>query len=58
MTATNKPCWAIETDPMCQTMSHLTLKVERNQMPAPDTHVISYCVTCTDTDMNGQCDMQ
>lgn len=52
----NKPCWAIETDPMCSSMSHLTLKVERAQMPAPDTHVISYCVTCTDANMDGTCD--
>jgi hypothetical protein len=54
--STNKPCWAIETDPMCSTMSHLTLKVERSQMPAPDTHVVSYCVTCTDANMDGMCD--
>ena len=44
--SSNKPCWAIETDPMCTgTMDHLTLKVERSEAPAPDTHVISYCVT-------------
>jgi hypothetical protein len=54
--STNKPCWAIEMDPMCNTNSHLTLKVERAQMPAPDTHVISYCVTCTDANMDGTCD--
>ena len=59
MSSGNKPCWAIETRPdELQSMSHLTLKIERNQMPAPETHVISYCVTCTDSDMNGQCDMQ
>jgi hypothetical protein len=54
--STNKPCWAIETDPMCATATHQTLKVERNQAPAPDTHVISYCVTCTDSNMDGTCD--
>jgi hypothetical protein len=27
------------------TSPHLTLKVERNEAPAADTHVISYCVT-------------
>jgi len=56
--STNKPCWAIEMDPMCATTSHLTLKVERNQDPPPDTHVISYCVTCTDANMDGVCDPQ
>jgi hypothetical protein len=56
--STNKPCWAIEMDPMCSSMSHLTLKVERSQMPAPDTHVISYCVTCLDANMDGTCDQQ
>jgi hypothetical protein len=54
--SSNKPCWAIEMDPMCATTSHLTLKVERNQAPAPDTHVVSYCVTCTDANMDGVCD--
>jgi hypothetical protein len=44
--STNKPCWAIEVDMMnCMEGDHLTLKVERNEAPAPDTHVISYCVT-------------
>ncbi|HEX5062284.1 MAG TPA: hypothetical protein VFV99_23095 [Kofleriaceae bacterium] len=44
--STNKPCWAIETDTMnCTAGDHLTLKVERNEAPAADTHVISYCVT-------------
>lgn len=42
----NKPCWAIETDPMnCAGGQHLTLKIERSVAPAPDTHVVSYCVT-------------
>jgi hypothetical protein len=42
----NKPCWAIEMDPMnCTANSHLTLKIERSQAPPPDTHVVSYCVT-------------
>ena len=44
--STNKPCWAIETDTInCTAGDHLTLKIERDQAPAPDTHVISYCVT-------------
>ena len=55
--STNKPCWAIETDTMnCTGGQHLTLKVERSQAPPPDDHVISYCVTCTDTNMDGVCD--
>jgi hypothetical protein len=60
--SSNKPCWAIVLDSqatppqMCATTSHLTLEVERNQAPPPDDHVISYCVTCTDADMNGVCD--
>jgi hypothetical protein len=44
--STNKPCWSIVPDPEnCSMAPHLTLKVERNEAPAPDTHVISYCVT-------------
>lgn len=44
--STNKPCWSIQTDMMnCASEPHLTLKVERNEAPAGDTHVISYCVT-------------
>jgi hypothetical protein len=43
--STNKPCWSIQVDPKCGGPGMLTLKVERNEMPAPDTHVISYCVT-------------
>ncbi|HEY5945321.1 MAG TPA: hypothetical protein VIV40_07515, partial [Kofleriaceae bacterium] len=44
--STNKPCWAIEVDTMnCTAGDHLTLKIERNEAPASDTHVISYCVT-------------
>ena len=45
--STNKPCWSIQTDTMnCTgTDHHLTLKIERNEAPADDTHVISYCVT-------------
>ena len=47
MSSTNKPCWAIEQDPVNCAMSPMmqTLKVERDQAPPPDTHVISYCVT-------------
>jgi hypothetical protein len=45
--STNKPCWAIETDPMCTANTHQTLKVERTVAPPPDDHVISYCVTKT-----------
>ncbi len=56
--SSNLPCWAIETDTAnCSSGSHLTLKVERgNTTPPPDTHVISYCVTCTDANMDGMCD--
>ncbi len=44
--ATNKPCWAIETDTAnCTSGSHLTLKVERSTAPDQNTHVVSYCVT-------------
>jgi hypothetical protein len=44
--STNKPCWAIETDAVkCMTAPSLILNVIRNEAPAPDTHVISYCVT-------------
>jgi len=44
--ATNKPCWAIETDAAnCTANSHLTLKVERNTAADQNTHVVSYCVT-------------
>ena len=35
-TSTNKPCWAIETDPMnCTGGQHLTLKVERSRRRRP-----------------------
>jgi len=55
--STNKPCWAMETDTAnCAAGQHLTLKVERSQAPPPETHVISYCVTCTDANMDGVCD--
>jgi hypothetical protein len=43
--STNKPCWSIQVDPKCSGPGMLTLKVERDVAPAPDTHVISYCVT-------------
>ena len=44
--STNKPCWSIQTDTMnCTAGDQLTLKIERNEAPAADTHVISYCVT-------------
>jgi hypothetical protein len=56
--STNLPCWAIESDPAnCSGGQHLTLKVEGNQGAPPNTHVISYCVTCTDTNMDGTCDV-
>ena len=56
--STNKPCWAIETDAMnCTAKQHLTLKIERSQAPAPDTHTVSYCVTCADANDDGICDM-
>ena len=44
--SSNKPCWSIQTDTMnCTAAPNLTLKIVRDQAPAPDTHVISYCVT-------------
>ncbi|MBA3459606.1 MAG: VWA domain-containing protein [Deltaproteobacteria bacterium] len=44
--ATNKPCWRINTDLMnCPLSDHFTLKIERAQAPAPETHVIANCVT-------------
>lgn len=54
----NLPCWAIETDAAnCSSNQHLTLKIERGgTTPPPETHVISYCVTCTDSNMDGTCD--
>jgi len=60
-TSTNKPCWAIEVDAMnCSPMNpmsqHLTLKVERTTTAPPGTHMVSYCVTCTDANMDGVCD--
>ena len=56
--STNTPCWAIETDTAnCSAGQHLTLKIERNNTtPPPDTHTISYCVTCTDANHDGVCD--
>ena len=55
--STNTPCWAIETDPMCtSSYMNLTLKVERGgTTPAPDTHVVSYCVTETTCSMDSDC---
>ena len=41
----------------CTAKQHLTLKIERAQAPAPDTHTISYCVTCADANNDGVCDM-
>jgi hypothetical protein len=44
--STNLPCWAIVVDPQCGGPGNLKLHIERGgQTPAPDTHVISYCVT-------------
>ncbi len=44
--SSNKPCWAIHPDATkCMTAPNLTLEVFRNEAPALDTHVISYCVT-------------
>lgn len=43
--STNKPCWSIQVDPQCGGPGMLTLKIERNEAPAQDTHVVSYCVT-------------
>jgi hypothetical protein len=45
MNSTNKPCWAITVDPMCSGPGMLKLEIVRAAQPAPDTHVISYCVT-------------
>ena len=43
---TMKPCWRINTDLMnCPASQHFTLKIERTQSPAPETHVIANCVT-------------
>jgi hypothetical protein len=55
--STNKPCWAIEVDAMNCSMSPgmLTLKVERDQAPPPNTHVISYCVTDTTCMKDSDC---
>jgi hypothetical protein len=45
--ASVKPCWRINVDTMnCTgTTHHFTLKIERSQAPAPETHVIANCVT-------------
>ena len=55
--STNTPCWAIESDPMCtSSYMNLTLKVERgNTTPAPNTHVVSYCVTVTTCAQDSDC---
>jgi hypothetical protein len=43
---TNKPCWHIIADAEeCAADDHLMLKIERNQDPPADTHVIANCVT-------------
>lgn len=44
--ASVKPCWKINTDVInCPNSDHFTLKIERSQSPAPETHVIANCVT-------------
>ncbi len=45
LNSTNRPCWSIQQDPMCGGPGMLKLVVVRAQAPAPETHVISYCVT-------------
>jgi hypothetical protein len=47
---TNKPCWKIATDvmncPQTPEKPHsYILKIERSEAPAPETHVVAYCVT-------------
>jgi hypothetical protein len=49
---TNQPCWRIAVNVLnmdgslqCPNGDHFTLKVERTEAPAPETHVVSYCVT-------------
>ena len=45
-TMSMKPCWHIATDVMnCPAADHFTLKIERAQAPAPETHEIANCVT-------------
>jgi hypothetical protein len=43
----NTPCWRINVDLVnCPNSDHFTLKIERGgTTPAPETHVIAYCVT-------------
>jgi hypothetical protein len=45
--ASNKPCWAIESDVLnCQrSPNNHTLKIYRSAAPAPDTTVFANCVT-------------
>ncbi len=58
-TSTNKPCWDIEQDTAnCMGPGQLTLKVQDNGTPPPNTHIVSYCVTETgncSNDMTKQC---
>ena len=45
-TDSNTPCWKIITDlANCAGGEHLKIEIVRTQMPPPETHVISYCVT-------------
>jgi hypothetical protein len=56
--ATNTPCWAVVPDAANCTSSYmnLTLKIFRgNTTPAPDTHVVSYCVTVTTCTQDSDC---
>lgn len=48
MSSSNKPCWAIQTDPtncMNPVNGNLTLKIFRSTEPPDNTHVVAYCVT-------------
>lgn len=43
--ATNKPCWAIESDPTnCPNADHIKLAVERAGAPPANTKVVAQCV--------------
>jgi hypothetical protein len=46
MSSTNKPCWSIVADTVnCPATPSLALLIERNEAPAPETHVIATCVS-------------
>jgi len=48
--STNKPCWAIGSDPRaCTTGSELRFWIERTEPLSLETTVISYCYACVGT---------